>query len=231
MCGQFAILGSLKAIKDYYNFLKNGSFVLDEDDFYNFESELLSNLPNEIVKPMNWVPIVTSDLTLRSHNFTFQDVIPSQIEGVGERSGKIKILPARWGLIPFWAKDEKVAYKTINARQETLAEKPSFKYAYHQRRCLIPFTGFYERDNKTIENKNFEDIFFQTSKKEKLLFFSNPNNNIKSFAGLYEIWGQEKLVTFTIVTCPANEEISKIHHRMPVILDEFEAYKWLTNIG
>ena len=238
MCGQFAVLGSLKAIKDYYEFLKNGSFVLDEDDFYRFESDMLLDLPKEKVRIMTWMPIVFND------------------------SQRIKMMPARWGLVPYWAKDEKIASKTFNARQETLTEKPSFKYAYQKRRCLVPFTGYYESGveqftnhnsqitnnnpiqrkinatNDTFDFDNFNDSeAISTMDRDKLdhykggvkkqYFFPNKDNSIKSFAGLYEIWGQDRLVTFTIITCPAQGEVAKINHRMPVILDEDEAMRWI----
>jgi putative SOS response-associated peptidase YedK len=87
---------------------------------------------------------------------------------------KVVMFKARWGLVPFSAKDESFAYKTINARQETLKEKASFKYALEKRRCLIPFTGFYEIDKQKQQH-----------------FFANENDEIKSFAGLYEVWGED----------------------------------------
>ena len=181
MCGQFAILGSLKAIKDYYEFLKNGDFLLDENDFYKYDTSEMINLPNMCIKPINWVPIVVAN---KKH---------------------INLISARWGLVPFWAKDESIANKTINARFETLIEKPSFKYAYQQRRCLIPFTSY----------------------AEKGVWFENENSVFKSFAGLYEVWGDNKLITFTIITCIANDEVAKVHHRMPLVLNENEAIQWL----
>ena len=220
MCGQFAILGSLKAIKDYYEFLKGGNFVLDEDDFYGFDTipHLKQHtsqpppckwggkgggkyyhavLPCDSIKPMMYVPIVVVNKKLEINS-----------DEIGKR---INFLPARWGLVPFWAKDESFAYKTINARQETLSQKASFKYAYEQRRCLVPFTGYYEREERG----------------GKLHYFSNEKNDFKSFAGLFEIWGDEKLITFTIVTCPAIGEVAKVHQRMPMILNEEEAIKWI----
>jgi len=199
MCGQFAILGSIKAIKDYYNFLKEGSFILDENDFYKFESSKLISLPNEKVKPMDYVPIVVG---LKDNNI---------------KHTIISIIPARWGLVPFWSKDDKIAYKTINARIETIHEKPSFKYAYAKRRCLIPFTGFFERVSLKDTEKPFGTLHY----------FQNENDNFLSFAGLYEIWGAERLITFTIITCPANDEVSKVHHRMPLILDKTEAMVYM----
>jgi len=188
MCGQFAVLASLKAIKDYYEFLKDGGFMFDVDEFYEFDSDLLIDLPQETVKPMNYLPIITN------------------------RVGTVvSVLPARWGLVPHWAKDESFAHKAINARVETLSEKASFKYAYQKRRCLVPMTGFYEKGQ----------------------YFPNNDERMKSFAGLYEVWefGAGKatgIVTFTVVTCPADERVSGTHHRMPVVLDERPAVRLMS---
>ena len=188
MCGQFAVLGNLKAIKDYYEFLKKGDFIIDENEFYN--PDLFSDvaLPNPRVLPMSFAPIITCN-----HK-------------------KIYLQKARWGLVPFWAKDESFAVKMINARVETLSEKPSFKYAYKDRRCLIPFSGFYERDSK-----------------KNLHYFPNHNEELQSFAGLYEVWGNERLITFTIITSPADEKVVAIPPRMPVVMGEATALQWLNN--
>ena len=195
MCGQFAVLGSVKAIKDYYEFLKSSGFILD-DDFYDYQFSGKINIPNENIKPMDYLPIITS------------------------KNGKIALMEARWGLVPFWAKDTQIAYKTINARIETLAEKPSYKYAFRERRCLIPATGFYEKDTQK------QSHYFDMGDDE-----SAGSKPFKSMAGLYEIWGKDMLVTFTIVTTSADERVKKIHDRMPVILNEVEAVRWLTNIS
>jgi len=195
MCGQFAVLGSVKAIKDYYEFLKNSGFILD-DDYYVFDHLSAASIPNENIKPMDSIPIITSS------------------------NERIKILSARWGLVPFWAKDDIIAHKTINARIETINEKPSYKYAYIYRRCLIPVTGFYEKD----KNKNL--YYFDVQKSN-----SSKNTQFKSFAGLYEIWGKDKLITFTIVTKQAEGDVKHVHNRMPVLLNEDEAANWLLKIA
>ncbi len=224
MCGQFALFAGLKSVVDYYNFLKNADFdidgslfISDRDDLYSFYQRDEGVFLNKIIKPMDYVPVIT--------------VVNNQL----------RFFPAKWGLIPFWVKDKKkqeanqmlfsygensytekpqlsdfldisFAYKTINARIESIKEKPSFKYAYKQRRCLIPFRSFYEKsDNKT-----------------KYLF-TNKENSFKSFAGLYEVWKNDviSLMTFTIVTTEANKYVADVHHRMPVILNEEKAVKWL----
>jgi len=185
MCGQFAILGSLKAVKEYYEFLKSGDFSF-EDDYFDYFDEKLIQLPNLSITPKKYLPIITY----------IKD--------------KVSIKSARWGLVPFWAKDDKQSFKTINARIETIHEKPSFKYAYQQRRCLIPMSGFYEK-----------------SPVKKEYYFPNENDKLQSFAGLYEIWGSDKLITFTVITCPADDRVINVHPRMPIVLNELEAINWI----
>ena len=122
----------------------------------------------------------------------------------------------RWGLVPSWAKDPKIGNRMINARSETLTEKPSFRTAFKRRRCLIPADGFYEwkREGKA---------------KKPMLITANPGG-LFAFAGLWETWKQPDgswLLTCAIITTSANEFMASIHDRMPVILPrEFEA-SWL----
>jgi putative SOS response-associated peptidase YedK len=120
-----------------------------------------------------------------------------------------------WGLVPSWAKDSKIGHSLINARAETLGEKPSFKAAYHKRRCLIPATGFYEW-RKTENGKQAYHI----CREDRRLF---------AFAGLWEHWeqGDRQLYTCTIVTTTANTLMQPIHDRMPVIIGAEQYRAWL----
>ena len=123
----------------------------------------------------------------------------------------------RWGLIPFWAKDEKIGYKMINARLETLSEKTTFKKALVKRRCIVPFDGFYEwRKNKDGSKTPFR---IQTVAQE-----------IFSIAGLWEKWHSpagEDIFSFTLITMAPNKFMAKIHDRMPAILDQESEKLWL----
>ncbi len=124
----------------------------------------------------------------------------------------------RWGLIPSWAKDPSIAYKLINARSETLAQKPSFRNAFKHRRCLILTDGYYEW--KKIGN---------TTKKQPY-YIRMQDEQPFAFAGLWESWQTgdgSALETCTIITTEANELTKPIHHRMPVILDPADYDKWL----
>lgn len=140
-----------------------------------------------------------------------QQVIAIINDGSRNRLGKL-----RWGLIPPWAKDEKIGYKTINARGETIAEKASFRNAYRKKRCIIPADSFYEwqRDgnNKTPINIKLKD------------------GGLFGLAGLWESWKspEGKLVhSCTVITTEANEIMKPIHDRMPVILKPETEKIWL----
>ena len=123
----------------------------------------------------------------------------------------------RWGLVPSWAKDERMAGKMINARAETLLQKPSYKNLVSRKRCVIPADSFYE--------------WKQIGGRKQPMRIMMKDGRIFSFAGLYDIWTNpetgEKLGTFTIITTSPNELVAKIHTRMPVILDREGEALWL----
>ena len=125
----------------------------------------------------------------------------------------------QWGLVPYWANDPKMAYKTINARLETVDTAPSYRQAFKKRRCLIPADGYYEW-KKVVGGK----IPYSIGMKDNAPFV---------FAGLWEGWKdpttEEWLHTCTIITGEPNELVAQIHTRMPVILAEEHHEAWLTN--
>lgn len=126
----------------------------------------------------------------------------------------------RWGLIPSWSKDMSIASKLINARSESVDEKPSFRTAFKKRRCLIVTDGFYEWQER------------EGQKTKTPMFIHMQDNEPFAFAGLWEIWhnpaaGGEEIRTCTIITTDANPFMSKIHHRMPVILAPDDYATWL----
>ncbi|MBP1592993.1 MAG: yoqW [Bacteroidetes bacterium] len=128
-----------------------------------------------------------------------------------------------WGLLPSWAKDKSFQDKTLNARLESLTEKPSFKNVINNR-CLIPADGFFEWQWLDEKGK---------AKQKYLLDF--PNHELFAFAGLWSTWKDqagELLNTFTIITTEANELLSIIHNskkRMPVIIRKGLEREWLNN--
>lgn len=143
---------------------------------------------------------------------------PTQALPVILNEGDRAIQLLRWGLVPFWAKDPSIGSQMINARAETLAEKPSFRNALKKRRCLVLADGFYEW-KKTPTGK----IPMRVA-----LTSGDPF----AFAGLWEIWDSpegDKLRTFTIVTTSPNELVEPIHNRMPVILRPEHEALWMDN--
>ncbi len=123
-----------------------------------------------------------------------------------------------WGLLPFWTKDRKIGSRMINARAETVSEKPAFRSAFKKRRCLILADGFYEWKG---EKGN-----------KQPMFITLPDETPFAFAGLWEIWNRkgeldEPLVSCTILTTEASPAIKGIHHRMPVILKSELYEDWL----
>ena len=133
------------------------------------------------------------------------------------RSGQREIAMLRWGLIPYWATDPKIAYKTINARAETVATAPAFREAFKRRRCLVPASGYYEW--KKLDGRD----------KQPYLIAMRDGSPF-SFAGLWERWdkGGAPIETFTIITGEPNSLTAELHNRMPVILDPDDHGAWLT---
>ena len=143
------------------------------------------------------------------------NVAPTQeVAAVVEEDEKRKLELLRWGLIPSWAKDPAIGNKMINARAETVSEKPSFRKAFKVRRCLILADGFYEWQ-KTDSGKQPYHIKMQ-------------DDSPFAFAGLWETWRDgEEIRSCTIITTDANDLMGEIHHRMPVILQPEDYDMWL----
>ena len=122
----------------------------------------------------------------------------------------------RWGLVPGWAKDPSIGYKMINARAETVAEKPAFREALVSRRCLLPATGFYEWQGQ--------------GKNKRPHYLHQKNGNCFAFAGLWERWTdrEQELFTVTIITTASGPVVAPIHDRMPVIVAAHHYADWLS---
>jgi putative SOS response-associated peptidase YedK len=147
------------------------------------------------------------------------NIAPTQPVAVVTEPEKRQVELFKWGLVPSWAKDPTIGSRLINARSETLAEKPSFRKAFERRRCLILADGFFE----------WAHAGEKTARKTPY-YFHLASGQAFTFAGLWEIWrspGGEDLHSCTIITCPANERIAAFHDRMPVILPEAVRWKWL----
>jgi len=135
-----------------------------------------------------------------------------------DREGNRELALLRWGLIPFWAKDEKVGFSSINARAETVATAPAFREAFPRRRCLVPATGFYEWKKLPGGSKQPYNIGMR-------------DGSSFAMAGLWERWtkGPEPIESFTIITGPPNSLAAELHDRMPVILEPDHWDAWLSS--
>lgn len=144
----------------------------------------------------------------------------NQIHAITANDGSRRLGAMRWGFLAHWYKSPTDGPLLINARSETIAEKPAFKSAARTRRCLIPATGFYEW-TKDPEGKRLP------------WYITRHDGEPLVFAGVWQVWekGDAPLVTCAIVTCAANNTMGQIHHRMPVILTEPDWPLWLGEAG
>jgi len=147
------------------------------------------------------------------------NIAPTQyiaaIRNDGEDGRELTML--RWGLVPFWAKDPSIGNRMINARAETVAEKPSYRAAYRHRRCLVLADGFYEWHTEGGVKRPY--------------YISASDGEPFAFAALWENWqskvSDESIQSTTLITTEANEFMSALHHRMPVVLRSETADRWL----
>jgi putative SOS response-associated peptidase YedK len=144
------------------------------------------------------------------------NIAPSQDIAIIMNGKKRSMTLCRWGLIPSWAKDPKIGYKMINARTETVAEKPSFRSSFKKHRILVPANGFYE---------------WKKDGKSKVPFYiSLKSGKPFGFAGLISMWTtpeKKQICTCTIITTSANDRLHEIHDRMPVIIHKTDEDRWL----
>lgn len=146
------------------------------------------------------------------------NVAPGQFNPVVDRESPNKLELMKWGLIPSWAKDQKIGYKMINARSETVTQKPSFRKSFKVRRCLIPSNGFYEWDKKGGTKKPYH--------------FFLKDISIFSFSGLWDEWKNplgQTVRSYTILTTTPNKIVESFHDRMPVIIDKKDEETWLNS--
>jgi putative SOS response-associated peptidase YedK len=164
---------------------------------------------------------LTFDGDITSH----YNIAPSQtVPIVAESEDGREVRLARWGLIPSWAKDPSIGNRLINARAETLSEKPSFRSALRQRRCLVPADGFFEWQKTTAGRTPF--------------FLQRRDGDLFAFAGLYETWRDPQghpVTTCTIITTQPNDLLlqgglggTSIHDRMPAMLSPDDEAVWLS---
>jgi putative SOS response-associated peptidase YedK len=146
------------------------------------------------------------------------NIAPTQPVPIVKDPEKRAVELYRWGLVPFWAEDPTIGSRMINARSETVSEKPSFRAAFKYRRCLLLADGFFE--------------WHATEKGAPKMpyLFKLKNDHPFTFAGLYEHWQSKdggELHTCTILTCAPNELVADYHNRMPVMLNKETRWLWL----
>ncbi len=127
----------------------------------------------------------------------------------------------KWGLVPSWAKDPRIGNKMINARAETVLEKPSYRKPVQSKRCLVPVSGFYEWHDTSATSSGGGKVPYHIYLKDEPVF---------ALAGLYDTWldpNGEPLDSYTIITTSANNFMERLHHRMPVILAQDAEEEWL----
>ena len=147
------------------------------------------------------------------------NIAPSQYSLVAaEPENTPQLALMRWGLVPHWAKDEKIGYKMINARAETVAEKPAFRGAFRHKLCLVFATVYYE--------------WVKQDGAKQAIYITPKNNHTIGFAGLWEQWfspDQSPLLSYTVITTTASADMESLHHRMPVVLSPNNFETWLTS--
>ena len=170
--------------------------------------EFAAGIKDAAFTPSNW-------------NISPTTLIPF-INGEDESGDKRSINTASWGLIPAWAKDSSRASNAINARVESIAEKPTFKSAFRSRRCLIPATGYYEWATELGQYKPKQPFYI-----------SNADKSSIAIAGIYEEWINPQtslpITTAAIITREVAGILKPVHHRMPVILPKSLWSSWLSN--
>jgi putative SOS response-associated peptidase YedK len=151
------------------------------------------------------------------------NVAPGQLVPVVrvDDEGRRALVHHRWGLVPSWAKDPSIGHRMINARSETVGEKPAFRSAFRRRRCLVPADGFYE---------------WSGPKKARRAHWIRVGDGLFAIAGLFECWhppppsgdaSNEPLWTCTLLTTEANAAIRPLHDRMPVVIEQRDYEAWL----
>ena len=165
----------------------------------------------------DWFGVELEDMPWFAPSFNVAPQSTQPIVRLNRDSGNREFALLRWGLVPFWAKDAKFGYSTINARAEEAASKPVFREALKKRRCLVPSDAFYE--------------WMKPNAKLKIPYaIALTSGEPCAFAGLWESWRPPEgppLETFTILTTDPNEVTEPFHNRMPVILEPKDYDRWL----
>lgn len=165
----------------------------------------------------DWFGVDLEDMPWFAPSYNAAPQSTQPVVRLNRDTGQREFVLMRWGLVPFWAKDAKCGFSTINARAEEAALKPAFREALKRRRCLVPADAFYEWQCLNAKTKQPYAIALKSGEPY-------------AFAGLWERWQPrdgQALETFTILTTDPNEVMEHLHNRMPVILESRDYARWL----
>jgi putative SOS response-associated peptidase YedK len=157
--------------------------------------------------------VIDPSIGFRSHF----NIAPGSTNPIIVRHERVEAVMMQWGLVPHWVRDIKATHRPINARAESLIEKPMFRELLKGNRCLVPASGFYEWKKEWQRSIPF--------------YIHLKDDPVFAFAGLYDIWhnpGGMMLPTYTIITTGSNDLMAPIHDRMPVILRQEDEIRWLS---
>ncbi|OYN86624.1 SOS response-associated peptidase [Parenemella sanctibonifatiensis] len=198
-----------------------GRYVIGSND-----GELATEFDVESALP-DWI----ADHRPPRYNIAPTDPVPAIVVAQrGDLSGQRTMTALRWGLVPSWAKDPTIGSRMINARSETVAEKPSFRKAFRTRRCLLPASGYYEWYRQTDE---------QGKVRKRPHFIHRDDGRLLAMAGLYEWWHDDAgiatpdgepgwLGSCTIITTAAADSVGHLHDRMPMVIEADGWQDWLS---
>lgn len=199
MCGRYTLLADAQALAAEFGIAESAE-----------EAALLA--PRYNIAPSQGAPVVRRYGPAPARSMA---VVRQPETGAARR---LDVL--RWGLIPHWAKDPKIGYRTINARAETVATQPAFRDAFRKRRCIVPTNGFYEWQKTTRSGRE----------EKQPHYIRRGDGRPMGLAGLWDRWAGpdgETIESFTIITTEANEVVRAYHDRMPVILRREDYDAWL----
>lgn len=174
--------------------------------------------PDELVEEYD-ITLVTEDgaeACAPRYNLAPTDTVPAVVERLDDGAAVRKLVGLCWGLVPSWSKDASGAARLINARVETVAQKPSFRKAFAARRCVLPALGYYEWRPETADGRAV-----------KQPYFLHPEHSLTlSMAGIYEFWkGPDGwLATVSVITTSATDETGWLHDRMPMTVADVDAW-------
>jgi putative SOS response-associated peptidase YedK len=190
--------------------------------------------PADLVEEFGVDRVVVDEQLAPNYNVAPTDEVYAVVERVDKEHpsapAQRQLRVVRWGLVPSWAKDAKIASKLINARAETLAEKPAFRKAFAVRRCLLPSDGYYEwySDDQAVD--------LPSRKRAKQPYFiRNRGGGVLPMAGLYEFWRDPNaesdadpwLWSSVVITTAATDDLGRLHDRMPMLVEPENWARWL----